>query len=282
MQNYKNSESLAIHLSHNCNLKCKHCYLQGKFCNDTISMPDIDDAIELINPKSIIFYGGEPMLHPKLIEDVMQSYPKKKFAVITNGTIDNPEIFDRIDTISISLSSFEFAKAKKFRPYSQYQFETVLNTLVKYNSKILIVHDIYPLDHDDKFIEIANNLHLDVDCYPLITETEAFKPFESYKKIFNNIPKEPLVFPKLRLLPNGVITRDMRGIHNLCHVTNFESSMRNIPLQISDKCKYCAYNDNCIAFKMFPAMVKDLIDSNPEKDFHFCKLGRFLSNANIF
>ena len=80
----------------------------------------------------------------------------------------------------------------------------------------------------------------------------------------------PNRFPKMRLLENGILTRDMRGIYNLCHINDWKSSYKDIPLPISDKCKKCKYLNYCPASSIFPHFVYDILKTQQKP--HFCRM----------
>lgn len=89
---------LLIHLLDQCNLRCKHCYMDS-LNNSTTFLPknivnrtlkEIDD-IEELGVKSVLLSGGEPFLYPYLSE-ILNSLPlnrRYEVRIITNGTMIN-------------------------------------------------------------------------------------------------------------------------------------------------------------------------------------------------
>ena len=84
--------NLLIHLLDECNLYCKHCYLNASQNGEHVLPLDlvkrtIDEAHDL-GIKSVQFSGGEPLLYPH-IHEVLRSTKGKHFnvALSTNGTL---------------------------------------------------------------------------------------------------------------------------------------------------------------------------------------------------
>jgi len=88
--------NLLIYLLNECNLYCKHCYLDADNCG-SVQLPfplvkrTLDEACEL-GIKSVQFSGGEPFLYP-YIYNVLKYAADKGFAVTisTNGTLIDDE-----------------------------------------------------------------------------------------------------------------------------------------------------------------------------------------------
>ncbi len=111
-----------VTLTNHCNLQCKYCY--EKCCNDIgtdlgpleidYSIPstlnyDIDELRRFIekdqNP-TVVFYGGEPLLQIRLLEEIMSKVHVNKFMMQTNGILlhqMNPEFLKNMDTILVSV-----------------------------------------------------------------------------------------------------------------------------------------------------------------------------------
>ena len=67
----KNATNVFFHILTNCNLKCKHCYINKKQHGEkTLPLETIEAWLEVFASKNknanVIFLGGEPTLHPDL------------------------------------------------------------------------------------------------------------------------------------------------------------------------------------------------------------------------
>ena len=98
-----------IILTHSCNLKCKHCYMDAKPCLEDQNIvykkaKKLIDTLKKDNFDTIMFTGGECMLFQKL-ENLIKYAKKKGFhvSIFTNGMIYNEKVFDIVDSINLSL-----------------------------------------------------------------------------------------------------------------------------------------------------------------------------------
>jgi AdoMet-dependent heme synthase len=72
-KNYWTPDIISLELTHNCPLRCKHCYLNagstGEMMNDELLERICKESVELgIN--AIQITGGEPLLHPKVFDSI--------------------------------------------------------------------------------------------------------------------------------------------------------------------------------------------------------------------
>jgi putative peptide-modifying radical SAM enzyme len=109
-------------LTDHCNLSCSYC--RGKpfvpaGAGDTEEDIDADLPLELAygpdllyrflakDPDaSLIFYGGEPLLRPDLVSEMVEHAPARRFLVQTNGLLLDripPEVVNRLDTLLVSI-----------------------------------------------------------------------------------------------------------------------------------------------------------------------------------
>lgn len=105
---------ITLHISNDCNLRCKYCYASGGSYNQSRSLMTKETAGVFVDfckdnfdyIDKIVFFGGEPCLNIGVMEYVCQkfdSYKKAgkinyipKFVIITNGTILNERLLDFI------------------------------------------------------------------------------------------------------------------------------------------------------------------------------------------
>lgn len=274
--NYDLNDYLSIHLSKRCNLHCPHCY-QNTYKSQIISLNNIQKAVKIFNPKWLVLYGGEPMVEKETIKKILKEFPNKKFLIYTNGTIWDDEIFNRLDKIVVTIESFFYEEAKKYRPMSKEQHQKSIDLVRKYRDKTEILHNIYPTSHDKYFYRMARLLDIPVQSYPIVLNTDEFKFDDSMLEapIFSYMPPNRL--PKMRLLEDGTLTRDMRGIHNICHIDDWDEN-KDHPLPIAEKCLQCKYLNKCPASNIFPHFVYDIL-KHREKP-HFCKLTERIHNGS--
>jgi organic radical activating enzyme len=91
-------DSLDIMIAYSCNLACQGCISISDLPRDGIEpyeniVEQINRWKSVISPKMIVIFGGEPCLHPKLIEickHVRAAWPDAVIRLITNGyLLDN-------------------------------------------------------------------------------------------------------------------------------------------------------------------------------------------------
>lgn len=110
-------ELLHIITSYTCNLTCSYCFMLSNLGTDAklLSFEDAKRGIDLYfsrphKPDSVIhFYGGEPLLHPQLIDDCLtyihQTYSTQVVPkIITNGTLHGARVLDLLDRYPFDLS----------------------------------------------------------------------------------------------------------------------------------------------------------------------------------
>jgi uncharacterized protein len=102
-------ERLVIHVSNDCNLRCKYCYADDGNYGLKVEMLTKNNATAIVNyfltkyeVRSIQFFGGEPLMNYDVIKHICdyikENYAQDnnnnplKFGIITNGTIINDYI----------------------------------------------------------------------------------------------------------------------------------------------------------------------------------------------
>lgn len=107
-------ERITLHISNDCNLRCKYCYANGGSYGKVRNMMTPSTALQFVDYccknfdtiENIVFFGGEPFLNCSVIELVCKSFQEKynhgllkympKFGAITNGTIISDNVFNVI------------------------------------------------------------------------------------------------------------------------------------------------------------------------------------------
>lgn len=108
-------KSVALCLTHACNLRCRYCYAgvkDGRSMNPDTALRTLDFlSAQSLGPCAVTFFGGEPLLQLDLIKEVVArskaEYPSKfMFRMATNGTLLTPDILEflRANRVYFSLS----------------------------------------------------------------------------------------------------------------------------------------------------------------------------------
>jgi len=106
----KNSRSVFLHITTNCNLSCKHCYIDPEqHGSGSISYDEIKKWLtHLIKENSdLVLLGGEPTLHPDLSKIVLFSKKLgfRSITIDTNGYLFH-DILNRVTPNDVDFFSF--------------------------------------------------------------------------------------------------------------------------------------------------------------------------------
>jgi MoaA/NifB/PqqE/SkfB family radical SAM enzyme len=110
----KNSTNIFFHILTNCNLRCRHCYInKEQHGNNSLPLKTIKSWLDAFSGKkdgaNVVFLGGEPTLHPDLFLAVKHARKKgfKSITIDTNGYLFNDILSkigpEEVDYISFSL-----------------------------------------------------------------------------------------------------------------------------------------------------------------------------------
>lgn len=165
-----------IILTHNCNLNCRHCYLDAKnsqedFKNNYELARELIDQLKKDNISNVMFTGGECMTFPYLKELIM--YAKKlnmKVSIFTNGMIFDKEIFDLVDYINISVDGDK--NIHNFIRQNKNSYDNIINVLdylkqIDKHTTIQYTINNLNIDKLDSLIDLTLN-HLNIRTVRLV------------------------------------------------------------------------------------------------------------------
>lgn len=161
---------LDIELSKNCNLKCKHCYNEGKTFKNELKK---DDWINVLNKfkalktvKRIIILGGEPTIYPNFYE-------------ILEYCIDNFEnvILETNGTTKTQLSSYDCSVSISFEDWNKGGNDAIRGKLGKESVFDLAIRKLRSIKNP-KIIRFTLTSSLDVvSCMILAEKNNASSVF---------------------------------------------------------------------------------------------------------
>lgn len=115
----KNSTNVFFHILTNCNLKCRHCYINKKeHGRSSLSISTINKWLKyfagITKEANVIFLGGEPTLHKDLPNAIKtaNNLNYKSITVDTNGYLFN-DFFSHVHPSDISFMSFSLDGATR-------------------------------------------------------------------------------------------------------------------------------------------------------------------------
>jgi MoaA/NifB/PqqE/SkfB family radical SAM enzyme len=108
----KNRANVFFHIQTQCNLRCKHCYINPQqHGTQKLSFAKITQWLEILIQRSpcanLILLGGEPTMHPDLADVVMaaKKMEYESITIDTNGYLFN-RILDRVTPNDVDFFSF--------------------------------------------------------------------------------------------------------------------------------------------------------------------------------
>ena len=86
---------LTVEITRQCNLHCAHC-VRGDAQDVTITPEIIDKLLDQIDAViSLDLTGGEPFLHPEMVEYLFDGIIKRDISILTVGTVTNGTVCDK-------------------------------------------------------------------------------------------------------------------------------------------------------------------------------------------
>jgi len=261
LRNVNNENTVAIHITEACNLACPGCYSHF-YSNSRRPNPERQiKQLRKLNPDYITLYGGEPLCEADGVRRILEEFPNKKFILHTNATLppdQYSDIFERVEIIFFTIESFRYDAQPPGRTLEPDEFMNMLSSLLLYGDKGMIIHNVYPKFNDPQFYLQARGANIPYATYPIIAPTDFCNINERDFANLRILP-EPLVKPKRRVLVDGTVTRDMRGVYN---------EVDELPCH--EKCLSCEVGRLCPYFSMFPHFVKDYLETN--ENHWFCEV----------
>lgn len=133
------SGSLRIAVNDVCNLTCSYCYNEGimNLRYKTVSPQDINFMLESIKGdiKSIKLVGGEPLMHPKIIDLIKVCKQYANTTITTNGVfikkLAGELVASGIDGITISLDSLDPKRFRTLTHTSDNLFTQIMDGIIE-------------------------------------------------------------------------------------------------------------------------------------------------------
>lgn len=143
----KMRNTLSIHLTEKCNLRCSYCYLDAfDTREDQLENLDIQKVIDKIQPTQLFFYGGEPLLKKSRIESLISKYKNLPYTILTNGTLISDRDFYLQDprcSLILSMDHHEYLINSTGRNVTEKQHKRILHWILKYKHKVSVAITIH-------------------------------------------------------------------------------------------------------------------------------------------
>ena len=122
-------ESIYWVFTHNCNLRCAHCYNFSQPGATTITREQADAVLDHLPAKAnrFILSGGEPLVELDLLLYLLQrgraKYPGARVSIQTNGDRLDAATLDRV--LATGLDAIAIASQDQFHPRPAGKFEAL-------------------------------------------------------------------------------------------------------------------------------------------------------------
>lgn len=255
-----------------CNLNCKHCYNSEKYNKNYGSDLTYENCVKLIsilkenNCKFISLLGGEPLLHPNIME-ILKLCKKNdiKVAITTNGlNLSNTTIKNitesSVSHILISLDGGDSETNDNIRGHGVFDkvvsnIKTLMTYIKNYNSKIVvcIAYSLFSLNVDSlkNIVNICKNLKIEyLNLTPLINSGNASKKWKDIKlKDFELLDAiEEVIVHTISVYPSLRINIDARPLViwylKKRYPANISYLLGHTKCQVLDKLLYITANGN--------------------------------------
>lgn len=211
---------ITLHISNDCNLRCKYCYANGGNYQMTRHLMTKETAKQFYkfcvenftHIEKIVFFGGEPCLNIGIMEYVCELFSKykfdkklkdaPKFAIITNGTILNDRLLKLIDHhisyITISIDGpkdiNDFNRIDKAGNGSYERIERFIAAVKQCSNVLLQYEATYTHYHMEKGMtqdDIATYLNQHFDIRGFVVEELGLEYEDKSIYSFDNIENIP-------------------------------------------------------------------------------------------
>lgn len=130
--NTKTSDYLNLIVTHECNLKCPFCVDQYRGESLYISEQDVKKALDFARDsghiKDILLIGGEPTLHPYIVE-IAKTVKEYGFNCIMTTNYKLPDVVKELDGIVDSFN-ISYYSQKTLPKQSEFKSDLTLHTLI--------------------------------------------------------------------------------------------------------------------------------------------------------
>lgn len=122
---------MSIVVTHECNKSCQFCIDKYRGNNEYISISSVINALnwaKLHNIKDILLVGGEPTLHPNIIQ-IAKTVKLYGFNLILTTNYTNPDIIKQLDGIVDSFN-LSFYNQQNLPKKENFKSDLTLSTLI--------------------------------------------------------------------------------------------------------------------------------------------------------
>jgi len=179
---------ILIHITNNCNLKCKHCYVDKKGLDMPINIfQEVVEQFFNMGGLKVMVTGGEPLLHPDIEEifSTVRDYDLR-LELLTNGTLIDSRLSDVIkkyvDEVQVSIDGIDGHKQIRGGNWLNLTIKGLKNLEVDFSISTMVTRfNIHEFDETERLVKKlgAKRWLLDYPC----TNAEILPSFEEGAKL---------------------------------------------------------------------------------------------------
>ena len=127
----KDSDYFIIVVTHECKRNCKFCIDKYRGTNEYISIEDVKkglDFAEKLQVKDIFLTGGEPTMHPNIVE-IAKLVKQRNFNLVMTTNYDNPHIMKALDGIVDSFN-VSYYNQQELPDQKDFKSDITLSTII--------------------------------------------------------------------------------------------------------------------------------------------------------
>ncbi len=222
---------ITLHVSNDCNLRCKYCYAGGGNYKQAKGMMSLQTAQQFVDfcveqfekIGHIVFFGGEPMLNVTIMEFICRTFKEyykngtssflPKFGIITNGTLLTSDILNFIQN-NLAFITVSIDGLKKYNDANR----VFANGLGSYDKISRFIHTVlkettvpiryeatftqYHMDHQCKYEDIINALTGEFGIGGEVVDEISIES-KKLQEYWNTLDYEDLVKSDYKNLPQG-------------------------------------------------------------------------------
>ncbi len=308
---FKRIQLISISVTHRCNLNCKMCW-QTSFRNSEKAQQDLSyenfnillNKLELLAPNNIYLWGGEPLIHPNIIEMIRKVKDYKFIChLITNGVmleeLADDLINAKLDRLSVSIDGvgdqhdlirgrkgvfektekglLKLLSKKKFRPITS--VNTVITdknyrdlySIVKYFSSFGVngIQLQFPVFFDEAVGE-ATGRYLQEKFQLCISSWKGF--VNSYNTIdvdeldgiIQNIRKD---FPKVSFYPSDLTAKEWFSKESISRPIKCCVPWQRVNIEPNGDLNICTDYSDMVVGNLFEDTLQEVWESNRYQKF---------------
>jgi len=235
---YKNRlEQIFLYITDSCNFGCKHCLIGDRNNNNYYTLEEIKNILYKIKEnggKKVTFLGGEPTLHPQLME-IISLAKSMNFRIVldTNGSFSfnffKNKDFLKVDMICFSVDGYKETIHDKIRQKGSFQKIIKHIKLAKENNiQIKFTHTVTKDNFKNilNLIDLALDLEIDelnihVASYngraKIVKDPKIITPrewYDTYLNIKSFIKQKDIRKTKLRIPPRYCTQKELLTIYS--------------------------------------------------------------------